>query len=80
VEHGYEVWSATMDSSESSEDQQFLPSESSTKKSRKFDAKQQATLNAYYNTGMKGIGEANSFRIRCAAADTGLTTSQVKVL
>lgn len=46
---------------------------------RRFDQQQIASLTAYYNTGMKGEGEQYSSKINHAAAETGLTVTQVKV-
>ena len=60
-------------------DTDMLQVSSSGKRCRRFDEKQLATLTAYYNTGMKGVGKAFSFTIEHAAAETGLSVDQVKV-
>ena len=46
---------------------------------KKFSSKQQAVLSAFYNTGMKGVGEVYSGRILQAAKEAGLKIDQVKV-
>ena len=51
----------------------------STASKKKFTSKQQAVLSAFYNTGMKGVGEVYSSRIFQAAREAGLKIDQVKV-
>lgn len=58
-----------------------LPSRPSGARSsgKKFSAQQTATLTAYYNNGMKGVGEAHAHFICRAAKEAKLNESQVKV-
>ena len=50
-----------------------------TASKKKFTSKRQAVLSAFYNTGMKGVGEVYSSRISQAAREAGLKIDQVKV-
>ena len=45
----------------------------------RFTAAQKAYLNAYYSQGMKGTGRQYKNIIQRAAADTGLSSAQIKV-
>lgn len=53
---------------------------STATKTRRFSAAQLACLNAYFKTGMKGVGDQYASVINRAAADTQLTVQQVKVV
>ena len=49
------------------------------KKMSRFSVAQNACLNAYYSSGMRGIGKKYSSQIVQAASDSQLTTLQVIV-
>lgn len=63
-------------SSGSGDDQAPIPSES---KSKKFSPVILASLNAFFENGMVGVGEQYSSVLRRAALDTNLSTAQIKV-
>lgn len=50
-----------------------------TSKSRRFNAAQIACLNAYFQGGMKGVGEQYLAMISQAAADTEISVGRIKV-
>ena len=46
----------------------------------RFTPKQKAILSAYFNAGMRGVGELYASRIDCVAREAGLQVDQVKVV
>ena len=67
--------------SDVSEDQPDQPEStpSGDKKSTRFSLAQKAHLDSLYNNGMRSTSKVHSSLIEQAAADTNLTTTQVKV-
>ena len=50
-----------------------------TAKRSNFNCNQTATLSAYYQSGMRGVGKQYAILIARAAAETKLSREQVKV-
>ena len=68
-----------MDASSDDECVPVLDQSEEVQPSKKFTASQTAVLNAFFSSGMKGVGKGHAAARQRAAKETGLSEDQVKV-